>query len=129
MSSGIYVGEGIYLANNFASSAFYSTGCRNHWKNGMYKEGIHVVGICEVISSPTIQEESGDTIVIPQEYEGNVALRYLLVYENFHRSSHVEIPDIRIPDGNILSYGHQNVDLSEHYERIRQRYASSSCSH
>ena len=129
MNTGKRFGDGIYFSDSFPYSALYATdimGSQNHWMNGMYKQRLFVVGLFEVISSPSIREEADQfTFVVPKEHEENVALRYLIVHDQYHLLSHEE----KIVDGHILSYGDHNVDLSQHYERITQKYASAaSCS-
>lgn len=125
MSSGKSLGDGIYLANNFERSSHYadsSIQSSDPWMNGMYMNGFCVVSICEVISSPTIKEQS-DIWVVPKEHEGSVAVRYLLVYaarNNFLRAG--------ISEGHILSHRGESVDLFQHYQSIRQKYAAGSCS-
>lgn len=125
MSAGNSLGEGIYLANNFDYSANYtadSTGSPDHWMNGMYMNRFCVVSICEVISSPAIKGSSG-IFVVPKEHEGRVAVRYLFVY-----AAHDRISGAAISDGHILCYGGDRVNLHQHYESIRQKYASGSFS-
>lgn len=129
MSSGKTMGDGIYLADSFIHSAKYAlrSGCDDGWNNGMLKEGyFFVVGICEVISSPSIKEESG-ICVVPKESEGNVAVRYLLVCKRDVRDDIFE-KDLRanISNGHILSHGAHTVDLSEHHQKIKRKYASWS---
>ena len=83
-----------------------------------------VLSICEVISSPSIKESeaafSSFTFVVPKEQEENVTVRYLLVYDHF------QMLKANIVDGHILSHGDHNVDLSQHYKRITQKYASAA---
>lgn len=125
MSSGSSLGDGIYLANNFDYSANYtadSMGSSDHWMNGMYMNHFCVVSICEVFSSPAIMGSSG-IFVVPKEHEGSVAVRYLFVY-----AAQDKISGAGISDGHILSYGDDRVNLSQHYQTIRQKYASGSCS-
>ena len=119
------MGDGIYLAERFEYSARYArrSACNDIWKNGMYQDSdFYVVGICEVISSPSIiiNKELG-VCVVPKEAEGNVAVRYLLV-SNANKDL-----SAAISNGHILSHGDRSVDLSQHHENIRGEYASNSC--
>ena len=119
MSTGSVMGQGIYLSTQFAYSARYATPGW-HWTKGMYKDGLHVVSICESPSSSikTGIISAGGTFVVPKEHQGNLAVRFLLVFRCDDK-----IPEANFVDGHILSYGDHTVDLSQHYERIRKKYS------
>ena len=93
---------------------------------GMYKDGLQVVSICEAPASSLAKTgilRSFGTFMIPKEHQESLALRYLLVFGKDDK-----IPQANIIDGHIMSYGDHTVDLSQHYERITQKYASGSSS-
>ena len=125
MSTGSVLGEGIYLSTQFAYSARYAT-LGWHWMKGMYKDGLQVVSICEAPASSLAKTgilRSFGTFMIPKEHQESLALRYLLVFGKDDK-----IPQANIIDGHIMSYGDHTVVLSQHYERITQKYASGSSS-
>ena len=124
MSAGNRIGDGIYFATDFNYSASFSTGCMEYsdrWNNGMYKEGFRVVSICEIISTATIKEGS-EEFVVPREQDGNVGVRYLIVDVDGIEDI---APSATICDGHILSHGGITVDLSDHYQSIKQKYGYS----
>lgn len=120
MSTGASYGTGIYLASQMAISLGYCHFKGPGWEHGSLKEGFSVLAICEVINGSLRQSGVASSfasgiMVVPPEYEKDVAIRYIIVFKG-QRQYDKEGHSIR---NSSLS---SNIDLMQHYQNVRSMY-------
>lgn len=127
MSSGASYGSGIYLGGQLAVSLPYCALRGPGWSHGVLNNGVSLVAICEVINGSIRNEDVNTSIhlrhlrgysrgimVVPPEYEKDVAIRYIIVLKTQNSSVPVSI------EGTVMS---ESVDLMKHHQDLRVAYS------
>eukprot|EP01018_Ginkgo_biloba_P012771 Gb_25242 [translate_table: standard] len=112
MSTGMTYGEGIYFSTEMNISCEYSQRYSG-WINGNLKH-CAVVAICEIFTG-NIHYVNESYLVVPPENENNIAIRYLIVFNNGDNIG----TSLKISNKHMLS---SKTDLCNHYDLLTDQY-------
>lgn len=119
MTAGASHGSGIYFSSLLEVSMRFCAQRGSGWHHGPLKEGFSVLAICEIIKGSIRSEQDmrqmkeRGIMVVPPEYEKDVAIRYVVVLGQQYGRGEVYINGSEMPG---------NIDLMRHYLSLRSSY-------